>query len=432
MDARILPIDQQSAERLAADGLTLGLVDTSDREALAAWDEADYRGFHDRRPEQEMIDQHQRLAAYRRTTGVWDASIPEPGIPVATVASWVDELAVPGGAVDAWAISSVTVAPTHRRRGIARALLESELRTAAAAGVPVASLTVSEATIYGRFGFGPATQVGDLTIDTKRAGWSGPVAPGRIGFVALQTLVETARDIADRARRATPGDFALDEHLWGSLVGTIGDHDKQSASLRAVRYDDERGEPQGFVVYKLVENKSDFTKHTVDVRYLRAATDDAYAAIWRFLVDLDLVAKVRYDVASADEPVLWMLRDIRAASVTLHDHHWLRILDVKAALEARTYGAPASLAIRVRDDLAFARGTFRLDVSDDGSAIVTETDTSPDLTMNVTALSALYLGGAKATTLARAGRVVEHRPHALSRFDASFRADVTPHLSFWY
>ena len=87
MDAQKLPLDVRSAERLAADGLRLGLVDTSDRGALAAWDEADFRGFHDRRPDQDWIDRHHRLAGYRRTTGVWDASIPEPEVPVADISS---------------------------------------------------------------------------------------------------------------------------------------------------------------------------------------------------------------------------------------------------------------------------------------------------------------------------------------------------------
>lgn len=432
MDVRTLPIDQKSAERLAADGLRLGIVDTTDRAALAAWDEADYRGFHDARPTQEVIDQHLRHSAYRRTSGVWDAAIPEPEIPVATVSSWADLLAVPGGTVQSWGISSVTVSPTHRRRGIARALLESELRTAAAAGVPLASLTVSEATIYGRYGFGPATQVADLVIDTKRAGWNGPSAPGRLGFVSLQALADTARGIAQRAHAATPGDFVLDDQLWGGSVGVLGDREKQNSSLRSVRYDDEDGEPQGLVVYKVTENKDDFTKNSVDIRYLRAATDEAYAAIWRFLIELDLVATVRYEVASADEPVLWMLRDLRAARVALYDHHWLRILDPKTALEARTYGAPGSLVLGVDDDLGFAHGAIRLEVSADGSAIVDVTDDAPDLTMSVATLSALYLGGPKATTLARAGRIAEHSKGALSRFDAAFRTDVTPFLSVWY
>jgi predicted acetyltransferase len=434
MDARPLPLDRTSTDALAAGGLRLGLVDGSDRDALAAWDEADYRGFHDRRPEPEAIDEHVRHTAHRRIVGVWDDGVPEPAVPVATVSTWVGDLTVPGGAtLDSWAVSSVTVAPTHRRRGVARALLEGELRTAASAGVPMASLTVSEATIYERYGFGPATQTADLTIDARRAGWAGPSeSAGRLAFVSLQTVADTCHDVFERARSSTPGELSLDDFLWGRLAGVLGDRDKKSASLRAVRYDDADGVPQGFVVYSLKADDSDFSNHAVDIRYLRAATDEAYAALWRFLLELDLVGTVKNEVATADEPVLWMIRDQRAATVVLRDHHWLRILDVKSALETRRYGRTEQLTLRIEDRLGFAAGTYRLDVRSDGSAEVEKTDAAPDLVMDVATLSALYLGAWRTSTLGHAGRVSELTPGAVSRFDAAFRSDEAPTLSYWY
>ena len=439
MDATQLTLDSTSADALAALGLRLGLVDGSNRDEVAAWDEADFRGFHDRTPEPETVDEHVRYTAQRRTVGVWDDGIPEPSVPVATTATWVGELTVPGGTLPSWAISSVTVAPTHRRRGIARALLEGELRAAAAAGVPMASLTVSEATIYERYGFGPATQTADLVIDTKRAGWraassSGAAAgaQGRLGFVSLQTLADTCRDVFERARLQTPGDFTVDDFIWGKLAGTIGDRDKKSASLRAVRYDDADGTPQGFVIYSLKPEPSDFSKHTVDIRFFRSATDEAYAALWRYLIELDLVATVKSEVAAPDEPVLWLIRDQRAATVVLHDHHWLRILDVKAVLQARRYNAPGSLSITVDDRLGFAAGTYLLEVAADGSSRVTRTDAPADLRLDVATLSALYLGAWRTSALAHAGRVAELTPGALDRFDTTFRSNEAPYLSFWY
>lgn len=436
MDSKQLPIDTVSAEALKADGLRLGLVDGANREELAPWDEAEYRGFHDRRPDDRWIDEHVEHTAHRRIVGVWDDAMPEPDAPVGTVATWVGDLTVPGRhTLDSWAVSAVTVAPTHRRRGIARALLEGELRTAASAGVPMASLTVSEATIYERYGFGPATQSLDLTIDTKRAGWAAHApasVPGRLTFVSLQTVVDTCRDVFDRARLMTPGELSVDEFMWGRLAGVRGDRDNKSASLRAVRYDDADGTPQGFVVYSLKSDERDFTKHTVEIGYLRAATDDAYAALWRYLLEMDLVSTVRNEVATADEPVYWMIRDQRAATLELHDHHWLRILDVPAALEARRYGSPGWLTLRIEDRLGFADGTFRLDVRADGSADVSLTDAAADLSMDVSTLSALYLGGWRTATLAHAGRITQLTPGAVSRFDAAFRSDEAPTLSYWY
>lgn len=435
MDTRPLPLDSTSLDALAADGLRYALVDGADPRALAPWDTASARGFHDRRPDPESVDEHAQHVAHRRITGAWDASIPSPEVPVATVASWVGELSVPGGTLDSWAISNVTVASTHHRRGIARALLQGELRTASAAGIPMASLTVSEATIYGRFGFGAATRIADLTIEAKRAGWS-PTAPadpaGRLVFVSSQQAYESCRDLVDRAGRATPGDFAIDDYHWGRHVGVFADRDKRSATLRIVRYDDAAGVPQGVVVYRLVSDATDFTKHTVEVDYLRSATDEAHAALWRYLLELDLVAAVRYEVASPDEPVLWMLRDQRAARVVTFDHHWLRILDVKAALEARSYGASDALALGIDDALGIAGGTYRLEAGADGRAEVRATDAAPDLVMNVATLSALYLGSHRAATFASAGRITAATPGAITRLDALLRSMQTPFLSYWY
>jgi predicted acetyltransferase len=434
MDTRQLPLDRSSFDALAASGLRYGLVDGADSDALAPWDAASARGFHDRRPEQPAVDEHALRAANRRITGVWDAGIPDPEVPVATVASWVGELSVPGASLPSWAISNVTVASTHHRRGIARALLEGELRTAAAAGIPMASLTVSEATIYSRYGFGPATQIADLTIEAKRAGWAGgaPVGSGRLVFVSAQHAFESCRAVVDRAREATPGDFEIGEYHWGRLIGVYADRDKRSASLRVVRYDDADGEPQGVVVYRLVVDDADFTKHTVELDYLRAATDEAHAALWKYLLELDLVSTVRYEVASPEEPVLWMLRDQRAARVVVSDHHWLRILDVESALGSRRYGAADSLTLSVADELGFAAGTYRLDARADGSASVTTTDAAPDLELDVSALSALYLGAHRAGVFAHAGRVTERTPGAIARFEALFHSPQTPFLSYWY
>ncbi|WP_022901505.1 GNAT family N-acetyltransferase [Humibacter albus] len=433
MDAHELALDPASTQALAARDLRLGLVDSADRDQLAAWHEADSRGFHDRRPEQQSTDELREHSAGRRITGVWDDAIPESEVPVATVSSWVAGLSVPGGSLDAWAISSVTVAPTHRRRGVARALLEGELRTAAAAGVPVAALTVSEATIYSRYGFGAATWAADFTLDTRRAGWVSTIEPsGRLAFVSLQTAEQTCRDVFTRAWAATPGDMVIDDLHWGSLTGVYGDRDKRSASLRAVRYDDADGIPQGVVVYRLKENHADFTKHTVEVEYLRAATDEAYAALWRYLIELDLVSTLHHGVASPDEAVLWMIRDLRAATVTPYDHHWLRILDVPTALQARRYAAPLDITFRIDDPLGFTDGTFRLLVGTDGSGRVERTDASPDLSMAAPALASLYLGGVRTATLARAGRVVELVPGAVARWDAAFASAQTPWLSYWY
>ena len=431
------PIDPVSGERLADSGLRVGLVDTEDRAAFAAWLHANMRGFHDGRASDELLTAHLDGLADRRATGVWDEGSDDVASPVATVASWPAQLTVPGErTVTAWAISSVTVAPTHRRKGIARALLEAELRTAASLMVPLAMLTVSESAIYGRFGFAPAAMAADFRIDTRRARWTGPATSGRLQFVTLEQVRAQLPALFDRARLASPGQLEVWGLRWDQITGLVSDDKDRTKNLRAVRYDDEGGELQGFALYRVTGGDDDFSAHSLEVEYLLSATDDAYAALWRYLLEVDLVSEVKAHLRSVDEPLRWHISDQRAVKVWTWDHLWLRILDVTASLEARSYVAPGRIVIELADDMGFAAGRYLVSV-DGGAATVTTLDgAAPDdaaeLSMTVNELSALYLGGVSAATLVAAGRITELRPGSAVALDTVFRSPRAPWLSVWF
>ncbi|CAN5521340.1 GNAT family N-acetyltransferase [soil metagenome] len=432
------PIDALSAERLAAQGLDFALVDTADTAALTTWLQAENRGFHGGRMPQEKLDAQLPHITHRRTTGVWDPDAADAESPVATVSTWVMDLTVPGEtSIPAWAVSAVTVSPTHRRRGIARALLEAELRTAVELDVPVAILTVTEATIYGRYGFGAAVMSADWTIDTKRARWDGPEASGSLGFVEPATLLTEGYDLVQRVRLQTPGQVEFGDILWERLLGFDGDPES-AKSLRVVRYDDDEGELQGFAAYRVVEVGDDFTKHRLDLGFFVSATDEAYSALWRFLLDMDLVSSISAPLRTLDEPLLWQVTDPRAVQRTgVREHLWARILDVPVALSARRYSAPGVFVLDVSDDLGFADGLFLLTVAADGSASVEvlegeAPDAAAAIALTVDDLGSLYLGGVSALTLARAGRITELRPGSAAALEASFRSPVTPWLSIWF
>jgi predicted acetyltransferase len=434
MDQKNLPVDAQSAETLTKDGLRLTLVDTADEALFHAWLQADMRGFHGPMFDEKTLTEWAVGIADRRTTGVYDDSSADPTTPVGTVNSWATPLTVPGGDVSGWGVSSVTVAPTHRRRGIARALLESELRTASALKMPLVMITVSEATIYERFGFAPAAFGTDLEIATKRARWAGPTAPGRVQLVPLETMRAQAEAIVEAARLRTPGEIGTWSHLWDRTFRISATDSGAKNKVRAVRYDDERGTPQGFALYVMKESEQDYGSHTAEIITLISATDDAYNALWRFLLDLDLTSTLTAHLRSVDEPLLWQVADKRGVRARHFEHLWLRILDVPAALQARTYSAPLSLSIQVTDPYGFAAGKFSLSVDGAGRCFVT-TDTTrddADLTMSVNELGALYLGGVSAVTLVRAGRVQSNSRGAAAAFDQAFRSKVAPWLSVWF
>lgn len=433
-----LPIDSVSAEFLAAQNLRLELVDTSDEKRFEPWIHADMRGFHGGVPSDDEMKEHLRGFAYRRTTGVWDDSIADAATPVATVNSWPSPLTVPGErSVEAWAVSSVTVAPTHRRRGIARLLLEAELRTAKELGVPLAMLTVSESTIYGRFGFAPAVLASNWKVDTRRAKWTGPKPAGRVQLIPLAELRTQVGELVDRARVATPGEVGTWDMLWDRIFAGTSDMKDAAKKRRGLRFDDEHGHPQGFAIYSVKGGDQDFAAHTLDVHYLLTTTNDAYAALWRYLLEVDLVTEVNAHLRPVDEPLGWLVSDFRGVRAeTTEDHLWLRILDVPAALGARSYSADGQLVFEVLDPLGYAHGKFLVDIAQ-GAASVSRVDGAiPDaasaVSLTVNELSALYLGGVSAQSLVRAGRIVELRKGSGGAVDRAFRSSTAPWLSVWF
>lgn len=429
-DHLTLPIDESASSRLAA-GLRMGLVDSDDPAAFGNWLRAEVRGFHDPAPSDDEIARARALAAERRTTGVWDPDAAEPGVPVATVASWPVDLSVPGDrTLTAWAISSVTVSPTHRRKGIARAMLEGELAAASALRIPVAILTVSEATIYGRYGFAPAAMTATWTLDARRTTWAGPAASGTVSFISSEAFRSDAPGIHDRARVGSPAEIVRWAGKWDDELQLATP--EKARALRLVRYDDADGVAQGYLVYRVQTSDSSPHIRTIEVDDLVPVTDDAYAALWRFLLEQDLIDTIVAPLRRVDEPVVWQVSDRRAIVKSQErDHLWTRILDVPAALEARRYAADGHLVIDVSDDLGYANGRFALDVSG-GTVTVTGSADPADVVMTVNELSALYLGGVSGVELMRAGRVAQGSEHGVEVLDAMFRTPAAPWLSIWF
>ncbi|MGN6743247.1 MAG: GNAT family N-acetyltransferase [Amnibacterium sp.] len=435
MDAPRLPVDTAAAHRLAERGLRMEVLDGADTARLRVWRTAVSRGFLDpANTEQEHAEVLPDLAG-KRVVGVYDDSAAEPGTPVATIDAWPAPVSLPGGDVPAWAISAVTVAATHRRRGIARAMLEAELRTAASAGFPVAMLDVSEATIYGRYGFGPATRIAELTIDTRRARWIGRTPPGRVHLVGRDALLAVAADVYERSRHRAPGGVGLEGLLLTRLLGRPSD-DAALRARRFARYDDADGTPQGFLAFSTRESET-AAPSVLTVHHLAAATDDASAALWRLALEHDLIGEVVAPLRSVDEPLVWMIDDQRAVRTTaVGDHLWVRVLDPVAALSARTYAGPGRAVLAVTDPAGFADGRHLLDVGTDGRATVTAAgereDGVPEVALDASVLGSLLLGGVRAAVLAQAGRVAEREPGAAAALDRLVLAPTTPWSGIWF
>ncbi len=430
-DALTVPVDPVSAARLAAKNLVYRLVDNGSDADTEAFLRAEARGFLDADPTPEQIAADRVLLATRRNVGVFEENAPDGAFPVATVNSWVTPLTVPGGEVGMWAISAVTVSGTHRRRGIARNLLEGELRAAAGAGVAVAGLTVSEATIYERYGFASAIPAAKVSIDAPRAGWNGPATDGRVEYVERQTLQKDLSALHEQARTQRSGQIAGWDARWERIAGLSVGHTAPRA-VRGVRYVDADGAVRGAMAYTLKEVAGSF-RADMEIHHLTSTTTDALAALWRFALQHDLVSKVVVDLRPIDDPITWLVADQRGVDLTPHDHGWLRLLDVPAALSARTYRAPLDVVFRVEDPLGFAEGSWRLTSGADGTADVARVDdgAEADVILGVGALSSIYAGGVSAVRLRAAGRLHASTETAAALDDA-FRTADAPLLGIWY
>lgn len=424
-------MDPSSATTLARNGLRLVPVDTNDEEAFTEWLQADSRGFYESAPSQERLAQARDHQGLHRLEGVYDDTVPH-STPVGTVSTWLTGLTLPGHtSADSWAISSVTVAPTHRRRGIATALLEGELRTAHSLGLPLAILTVSESVIYGRWGFGPATFATSWSIDTKRSRWSGGETPGQLSFTDPDSYRQTAKKVLNTVSTARAGEISmeLDPGAAEGLIGPLKDVD-DAGKHRLVRYDSPENVPEGFIHYS-VEERTDFAQHLVEVHYLAATSDQALRALWRFVIELDLVSEVRATLRACDEPLRELVSDMRGAHTTaVEDHLWVRILDVPAALTARRYESDGEIVLNVTDAQQIANGRFQLTVVNGSARVVPATDEA-DIDLPVSALGSILLGHPLTQNLALSGKIAG-TAEAVAALDRLFRTAVPPHLSVWF
>lgn len=368
---------------------------------------------------------HSDTIARWRTLMPADGSVVvSDGDDVVAMAHYLDlELTVPGGAILPVAgITWVGVAPTHRRRGLLRAMYTELHQRISDAGYPIAALTASEGGIYGRFGYGPATVETTLHIDRRFARFHRDAAdPGGVRVVRPSEHRDAFAEIYDRYRRTTPGGMARPTPLWDDLLADWEPSRGGGTAWFALLHQD------GYVLYRVHRGQS----RNVGVEEFTAATAEAHVALWRALCGLDLIETITASSHPAD-PLPYMLEDSRVVRTTgAQDELWLRLMDVSAALEARSYRADVEAVIDVVDGFRSDGGRFALEIRG-GRARCIPTDAPADFTMGLDVLGSVYLGVHSAAILAAAGRLRGGSPRRLADLDAAFRSDVPAQLGFGF
>jgi predicted acetyltransferase len=183
------------------------------------------------------------------------------------------------------------------------------------------------------------------------------------------------------------------------------------------------GRPAGYALYRLHFSaergiSNGFTSVIEAVGDSPAATRE----LWRFLLDIDWMERVRAGLLPLDHELFLLLREPRRLTFNYRDGLWVRLVDVEAALNARTYKSGDPVVVEVLDEFCpWNAGAW--EVSPDG---ISRTGAAPELRLDAAALGSAYLGGFTFGQLARAARVEELADGALDRADTLFRADRYP------
>jgi predicted acetyltransferase len=338
--------------------------------------------------------------------------------------SFALDLTIPGGRVRAAGVTVTGVLPTHRRRGHLRALQRSLIDSARARGEPVAVLWATEDTIYGQFGYGMASMAAEIDVPRDRA---APFTPNAVRaetrLVPLEEAEPLIAPIYENVARVTPGMFARTAEWWQDRVLNDMEWKRRGGGYLQCAVLESGGKPAAYAHYR-INSAFEHGVQTGNIFVVEAMGDspEATNAIWRFLFDIDWLARVKAIYLPLDHPLLLSLADPRRLNFLVREGLWVRLIDVGAALSARGYATDDSIAVEITDEFCpWNAGRWR--VARDG---VEKTTAEADLACDVASLGCVYLGGFTFAQLARSLRVKELRAGAIARADAMFHSDRAP------
>jgi predicted acetyltransferase len=375
--------------------------------------EATYSAFHN-----DVAPHHherwQRVLEPERTLVLRDR-----GRIVAGCGIFSRRLTIPGGELPVAGVTLVGVRPTHRRRGLLTTLMRRQLADIRGREA-VAALWASEPVIYGRFGYGMGTQGALLEVDKRRVQMRQR-SDAQVDLVSPAEALDAMRAVHEQVRASLPGMLDRDGPWWEDR---LRDHESDRLGTQPLRAAVTEG------AYALYAVKPQFTDDRpageIDVREVLATTPESRTAIWGFLLGLDLTTSLSWELAPSDDPLPHMVVNAQDVRLRIGDNLWVRLVDVPAALAARSYREPFEVVFELADEVCpwnAGRWALRWDGS---TATCAKTATPAGLELGAAELGAVYLGGPTLDQLARTGRVRELRSGALAAASRAFQGERAP------
>jgi predicted acetyltransferase len=348
----------------------------------------------------------------------------EDGSVVGGAGAFPFEVTVPGGVVRAAGVTVVGTFPTHRRRGVLRALMRAQLDDVHGRGEPLALLWASDSRIYGRFGYGMGSYMGEMRIP-REAPFAVEYEPrGRIRLVEDEEALELFPQVWDAVRPGIPGMLGRTRNWWEYrvLFDPPDRREGHGPKRLAVLERDDRAE--GYAIYRHKPPTFEHGTPDGEVEAIEViARDGAPAAqLWRFLLDIDWADRITGWLLPVDHQLFHMLASPREMRFRVGDGLWVRLVDVGAALSGRTYEADDRLVFEVVDAFCpWNEGRWKLE-----GGVAERTRAAADLRCDVSVLGSAYLGAFDFSELVRAGRAEELTSGAARRADRVFAAERKP------
>ncbi|MFN8178782.1 MAG: GNAT family N-acetyltransferase [bacterium] len=299
-------------------------------------------------PKEDLVEFFARVGSDK--VRVWR----EGGRPVAGLSLLTFPQLFGGRPVPMTGVNLVGTAPEARGRGVATRLMEASVREMRASGVPISTLYPAKQTLY------------------RRVGWEVTGARWELS-VNARDIDATSRELSVRA--AGPSDMPAVEEVYGrSIRGQTGPIERPDYMWRRI-VDPPKKDVSGFVIdgpsgvegYVFLRvARTEGLRQELTVLDCAAVTPKAAQRLLSFLADHDSLADRVVWFGSPAMPLVGFLAEyVWKARVY---YPWMvRILDAKAALEARGYplGLRAELHFDLTDPLLPENaGRFVLEVAD--------------------------------------------------------------------
>lgn len=345
------------------------------------------RPDYDASGDADYTEDERRLVAVDAGTvvghlGVWE------------LAQWFGGRAVPCGGV-----ASVAILPSHRRRGIASALLQRAVADMRERGENLSMLYPMAFAPYRNAGW----EVGGVWLQREvptraLATLPRPDHPHDIVPVTEDHL-EAMTELHDEASRRHAGNLRRGARMTQRFLAP----DEDTADYVVLR----GRRVVGYVTYGHEPTDEPGASYRLRVHELVGVDRDAELAAWHVVASSSSAAFTTRFVSRPDEPLLLWLPEGSDLRAVPFEHPWMsRLVDAPQAVAGRGFrpDQTAVVHLRLRDPLVPDNdGAFVLDV-DRGEAALTPGGAGT-VELDIGAFASLYTGWASAWTLAHAGRL---------------------------